>query len=86
VHSKSMLGEYKQPTSEEMLKAGEQIGIGTNDKVAKSQDQQWNNAINNWLTEATKPITQRFNSEEEELAYWSNLSVNNSGDDGSSGY
>lgn len=86
MNSKAMLNpSHRQPSSEDMIMAGEQMGLGASEQMIKAQDQQWNGAINNWLAEATKPISQRFASEEEELAYWSSLKVADR-DDGSSGY
>jgi hypothetical protein len=85
MHSKAMLGGHRQPTSEDMIMAGEQMGLGSKEQVAKSQDQQWSGAINNWLAEATKPISNRFASEEEETAYWNSIRVSDS-DSGESGY
>ena len=37
------------------------------------------------MVEAAKPISKRFASEEEEIAYWNNIKVADR-DDGSSGY
>jgi hypothetical protein len=86
MNNKSMLGQsHRQPSSEDFIMAGEQMGMGTSEEVVKSQDKQWNNTINNWLTEATKPISQRFSSEEEEQAYWDSIKVGDR-DDGKSGY
>jgi len=85
MRSKAMLSGHRQPTSEDMIMAGEQMGIGVSEQVIKSQDQRWNNSINNWLAEAAKPISQRFASEEEEIAYWNSIKVVDK-DDGSSGY
>lgn len=84
--SKSMFSNYQQPTQAEFDAAGERMGLGVTEEMVKAAEQQWNGAINNWLAEATKPISQRFASEEEELAYWSKIKVNGGGDDGASGY
>lgn len=84
--NKNMLGQgFRQPSSEEMIMAGEKMGLGTSEEMVKAGDNKWNNTINNWLTEAAKPISQRFNSEEEELAYWNSLKISDKADD-SSGY
>ena len=79
---KSMLGVQPppQPTDEEMFGGGV-----VTEEMAKAAQNKWNNTLNNWLTEASKPIAQKFNSEEEELAYWNSIKVNDR-DDGSSGY
>ena len=76
--SKSMMAQ-RPPTTEEMIKAGERMFGERNEETLAKQDQQWNGAISNWLLEAQKPITARFSSEEEELAYWSNLKVRDDG-------
>lgn len=77
MNSKAMLNpNHRQPTSEDMIMAGESMGLGVSESMLKSADKQWNSTINNWLVEAQKPISQRFSSEEEEMAYWRNLRVN----------
>jgi hypothetical protein len=53
-------------------------GFQTEDQLAK-QESEWGNGINNWLQEATKPINQRFKSEEEERAYWDRIKVSDNG-------
>lgn len=79
---KSMLGTQPppQPTDEEMFGAGV-----VTDEMAKTAENKWNNTFNSWLSEAAKPIGQRFASEEEERAYWANIKVSDR-DDGQSGY
>jgi hypothetical protein len=79
---KSMLGVQPppQPTDEEMFGSGV-----VTEEMAKAAQHKWNNTFNNWMVEASKPITQKFASEEEELAYWNSIKVNDR-DDGSSGY
>lgn len=68
---KAMLGAPpSQPTDQEMFGH-----LAVTEEVAKSADQQWNGAINNWLVEASKPISARFASEEEEVAYWASIKV-----------
>lgn len=77
--NKAMLGNKppRQPTNEEMF--GHLVP--SEQQLAKSQ-QDWTGAINNWIAEATKPISQRFSSEEEEIEYWNSIKVaNNKGDD-----
>lgn len=83
--SRSMLNGHNQPSSEELIMHGETMGLGVSEKVAKAADQQWNGTINNWLIEASKPISQRFASEEEELQYWKNIPVSD-GDNGSDNF
>lgn len=84
--SKAMLNpNHNQPSNAMFDAAGEAMGLGVSEEVLKTQEQGWNNTINSWLAEATKPISSRFASEEEELAYWSKIKVTgNSSDD--SGY
>lgn len=79
---KSMLGVQPppQPTDEEMFGGGV-----VTEEMAKAAEHKWGNTFNNWLSEAQKPISQRFASEEEELAYWSKIKVSDR-DDGQSGY
>ena len=80
MHSKAMLN-HKNPTPDEFTAAGEAMGLGVSEEMAKAAEQQWSGAINNWLAEATKPISQRFASEEEEIAYWNSIKVSDSGGD-----
>lgn len=85
MQGKAMLNQPpKQPSSEEMLMAGQAMGLGVTEEMIKSEEQQWGGTINNWLAEASKPISSRFNSPEEEDAYWANLRVADRG--GNEGY
>lgn len=85
--SKSMLNpNHQQPTNAMFDAAGEAMGLGVTQEMAKTAEQSWNGAINNWLAEAVKPISSRFASEDEELAYWSKIKVAGGKDDDSSGY
>lgn len=82
MHSKAMLNpNHRQPSSEDMIMAGERMGLGANPDALAKADQQWGGAINNWLAEAQKPISARFSSEEEEAAYWDSIKVNGSSRD-----
>jgi len=79
MNSKAMMRpNHRQPTSEDMIMAGQAMGIAPTEEMIKSADQQWHGTMN-WLAEATKPISQRFASEEEELAYWSSIKVSDKG-------
>lgn len=69
-----------QPTNEQLF--GHLV---VSEEMAKKAEQQWSGTLNNWLVEASKPISQRFSSEEEEMAYWSKIKVEDR-DDGKSGY
>lgn len=81
----------RQPTSEEMSMAAQnmwaqQNGFSTQEELEKA-DAEWGNGLNNWMTEATKPLNQRFKNEEEERAYWDKIKVNGGGGrDEGSGY
>lgn len=81
MNGKAMLGQAppSQPTDEQLFGGGV-----VTDEMAKAQDAKWNNTMN-WLQEATKPISQRFSSQEEEEAYWTNIRIGDR-DDGQSGY
>lgn len=75
----------RQPTSEEQEMWLVNQGFDTEESLAKKEESWSKNPINNWLVEATKPLNQRFKSEEEELAYWNSLKVNDS-NRGNEGY
>ena len=60
-----------QPTNEQMF--GHLVPT---EEMLKSADENWHNRINNWMQEASKPISARFKSEEEELAYWRSIGTN----------
>lgn len=84
--NKNMLGQkHSQPSSEEMIAAGEGMGIGSNPELVKAAEGQWHENINSWLKEASKPIASKFSSTEEEEAYWASIKVMDN-DDGRSGY
>lgn len=69
-----------QPTDEQMFGH-----LAVSEEMVKAADQQWAGTLNNFFAEATKPISSRFASEEEEIAYWSKIRVEDR-DDGKSGY
>lgn len=69
-----------QPTNEQLF--GHLV---VSEEMAKAAEQQWHGTLNNWMVEASKPISQRFASEEEEVAYWNSIKVQDR-DDGNSGY
>jgi hypothetical protein len=82
MQGRSMLGTPppKQPTDNEMFGH-----LAVTEEMEKTAQKQWEgNAFNNFLMEATKPISSRFASEEEELAYWASIKVPDSG--GTEGY
>lgn len=74
----------RQPTSAEQQVWLANNGFKTEEELAK-QESQWGNSINSWLAEATKPLNQRFKSEEEERAYWDRIKVSDNGQ-GNGGY
>lgn len=69
-----------QPTNEQLFGH-----LEVTEEMAKAAEQKWNGAAFDWLKEAQKPISQKFASEEEELAYWDNIRVSDR-DDGKPGY
>ena len=79
---KAMLGGRPpaQPTDQEMFGH-----LAVTEEMAKANDKKWQGAAFNWLAEAAKPISQKFASEEEEMAYWNSIKVSDR-DDGKSGY
>ena len=86
MNNKAMLNPLqRQPTSEDMIMAGQMMGLGATEEVIKSQDQQWGSSINDFYREAAKPLSARFSSEEEEIAYWNSIKVGDR-DDGKPGY
>jgi hypothetical protein len=81
MQNKSMLGVAppKQPTDEEMFGRF----VPSEEEVQKAESK-WNNTMN-WLQEASKPLSARFDSPEAEQEYWDSLKVSDR-DDGKSGY
>lgn len=75
----------RQPTSEEQAMWLASQGFDTEESLAKKEENWGKNPINNWLSEATKPLNQRFKSEDEERAYWDKIKVNG-GNSGTEGY
>jgi len=78
-----------QPTNQEMAAAAknmwaQQNGFSSQEDMNKA-DAEWGQGINNWLAEATKPISQRFKNEQEEREYWDRIKVNDGGR-GNDGY
>ncbi len=69
-----------QPTNQELFGH-----LEVTEEMAKAREQEWSGTLNNFFAEATKPLSQRFASEEEEMAYWNSIKVADR-DDGKSGY
>jgi hypothetical protein len=78
---RAMLGNPapRQPTDQEMF--GHLV---PKEEEIQKAEAAWGNKLN-WLEEAIKPISSRFASEEEELAYWSGIKVSDK-DDNKAGY
>lgn len=76
----------QQPSSADQETWLRNNGFQTEDML-KSQEAAWGNSINNWLTEASKPINSRFASSAEEKAYWDSIKISGgSGGNEGSGY
>lgn len=82
MQGKNMLGSPPpaQPTDEQLF--GHLV---VTEEMAKANEAKWKGAAFDWMKEAAKPITQKFASEEDELAYWNSIKVSDR-DDGKSGY
>lgn len=83
---KNMLGLRPPPqlNQNDFIKAGEAMGLAPSEEQLQKAEHDWNNRFN-WLQEAMKPISSRFNSPEEEEQYWASIKVADR-DDGRSGY
>lgn len=68
-----------QPTNEQLF--GHLV---PSEEQVQKAEQEWSGRFN-WLQEAMKPISARFNSPEEEEAYWKSIRVTDK-DDGKPGY
>jgi hypothetical protein len=75
-----MVPPPSQPTDEQLF--GHLVA---SEEMIKNAEQEWSGTLNNFYLEASRPLSQRFASEEEEIAYWSNIKVSDR-DDGKSGY
>ncbi len=89
MQGKAMLGQNMpfaatpppQPTDEELF--GHLV---VTEEMEKAAEAKWKgNAFNRFLQEATKPISSRFSSPEEEEEYWKSIKVSDSGQ-GNEGY
>lgn len=88
ISANSMMPRYLNPSTDELIKSAIAMGIGTDSRQLDAQGslQGSSSYASSWIEEATKPIGQRFSSEEEELAYWNSIKVSDSVDDDSTGY
>lgn len=90
---KQMLGNDVHPMVQQMMAppppqpTDEQLfgHLVVSEEMAKKAESEWSGTLNNFFAEATKPLSQRFRTEEEELAYWNSIKVADK-DDGKSGY
>jgi hypothetical protein len=71
-----------QPTQEEFEQAMIAQGIAFTPEQLEKMDQDWGNTMTDFFAEASKPISARFKSEEEEEAYWANIRVSDKADNG----
>jgi hypothetical protein len=69
---------FKQPSNNDFIAAGERMGIGANENMIKSEDEKWNNTMADFFREASKPISSRFSSPEEEAKYWDAIKIQDS--------
>ena len=93
LQGKNMLGEKAHPAIAAMMAPPppqptdqQMFGhLAVSDEMAKNAEKQWSGTLNNWLVEASKPISQRFASQAEEDAYWAKIRIEDR-DDGKSGH
>jgi hypothetical protein len=74
LHNRAILGATppRQPRDSDII--GD-VDAPTMEQVQKAQNIEWSSKMNDFFAEATKPISSRFNSEEEELAYWASIKI-----------
>lgn len=75
-------GLQLQPTNKDFEQAMVNQGIGMSKEQLEKSDANWGNSLNNFFAEASKPLSARFNSQEEEDAYWASIRIAPSGDPG----
>lgn len=75
-------GFFGQPSNADFEREMIARGMGVSDQQVQAANQEWNTGMNNWFAEAMKPISSRFQSEEEEAAYWASIKVNGGSDNG----
>ena len=89
MQNKNMLGEKIHPAIKDMFAAPppqptdqQMFGhLAVTEEMEKANNEKWQKGAFGWLAEAAQPISQRFASEEEELAYWARIKVGNTGSD-----
>lgn len=80
---KNMLGENVHPAVKAMMAppppqpTNEQLfgHLVVSEEMAKAKEQEWSGSLNNFFAEASKPISKRFASEAEEMAYWASIKI-----------
>lgn len=89
MQNKNMLGEKVHPAIKDMFAAPppqptdqQMFGhLAVTEEMEKANNEKWQKGAFGWLAEAAQPISQRFASEEEEMAYWSRIKISDSGGD-----
>lgn len=71
-----------QPSNEEFEQGMLNAGIAVTQQQLDEMNKGWGGAIADFFAEASKPISSRFSSEEEELAYWNSIRVVGKPDNG----
>lgn len=87
---RNMLGENVHPAVKAMMAppppqpTNEQLfgHLVVSEEMAKAKEQEWSGSLNNFFAEASKPISKRFASEEEEMAYWASIKIDMPDDKG----
>jgi len=75
-----------QPTDVDFERILMQSGAIVSEEQAEAINKSWGDTIQDFFAEASKPIGQRFASQEEEDAYWRSIKVGGGGRDSDSGY
>lgn len=64
-----------QPTNDEFAQGMLNSGIAVTPSQVEQMNKGWGDGISDFFTEASKPISSRFASEEEELAFWDSIKI-----------
>jgi hypothetical protein len=65
-----------QPSNSEFEQIALNSGMAVTQQQADQLEKTWGNSIYNWFAEASKPISSRFSSQEEEEEYWNSIKIN----------
>jgi hypothetical protein len=65
-----------QPSNSEFEQIAINSGMAVTQQQANQLEKTWDHSIHNWFAEASKPISSRFSSQEEEEQYWNNIKIN----------